>query len=105
MQSTQSTANRDFQTDDAPGVVYRTLCQNPGCGYRFDLKITPKNAGLLGGMMACPRCKRHGGMLKPSGRLGDKLFSAKLLFKAANVAYTPHHEEEDLLSEMASADI
>jgi len=99
-----STATRqEIRTDDAPGVIYRTVCQNPGCGFRFDLKITPKNAGLLSGTLECPRCKRHGGMLKPSGRLGDKLFAAKLMFKGANIAYVSHHEEEDLLSEMASA--
>jgi hypothetical protein len=91
-------------TDDMPGVVYRTVCQNPGCAYTFDLRITPKNAGLLSGTLACPRCKRHGGMLKPSGKLRDKLFSAKLVFKAANISYAPHYEEDDLVSEMASSD-
>ena len=103
MQTVASTSTRDVRSDDVPGVVYRTVCQNPGCGFSFDLKITPKNAGLLGGTLQCPRCKRHGGMLKPSGRLGDKLFAAKLNFKAANIAPPSHGEEEDSLSEMASS--
>ena len=102
-ESKMQTARNEIQNDDAPGVVYRTACQNPGCGFTFDLKITPKNAGLLSGTLPCPRCKRNGGMLKPAGRLADKLFSAKLMFKAANIAYVPHHEEDDLLSEMAGS--
>ena len=36
--------------------------------------------------MACPRCRRHGGMLKPQGRLGNKLLAAKLLYRATGVA-------------------
>jgi hypothetical protein len=32
------------------------------------------------------------------------LFSAKLVFKAANIAYVPRTEEDDLLSEMAGSD-
>jgi hypothetical protein len=88
--------------DNTPGIVYRTVCQNPGCGGTFDLKITPKNAGLLSGTLACPRCRRHGGMLKPAGRLGDKLYSAKLFFKAANIAYAPRSDEDDLVSEMGA---
>ncbi len=88
---------------EAAGVVYETVCQNPGCGNKFELRITPQNAGLLSGTIPCPRCRRHGGMLKPTGRLGDKRYSAKLLFKAANVTLTSHGEEEDLVSEMRTA--
>jgi hypothetical protein len=62
------------------GIVYRTVCRNPGCGFEFDLRITPENAGLLVGSMACPHCKRHGGQLKSQGRIIEKLFAAKLLF-------------------------
>ncbi len=40
----------------------------------FDLQITPQTASLLSGPIACPRCHRHGGMLKSQGRIGDKLF-------------------------------
>jgi hypothetical protein len=75
------------------GVVYRTACQNPGCGHSFDLRITPENAGLLSRMIACPRCHRHGGMLKSQGRIGNKLFSAKLVFRMTGVA--PRVDEDD----------
>ncbi len=77
------------------GVVYRTVCQNPGCGYAFDLRITPENAGLLSGPIACPRCRRHGGSLKPLGRIGDKVFAAKLMFRGTAVATESRAEEED----------
>src|ERR1700692_1177582 len=82
----QTPINTETKTGDRPGIVYRTLCQNPGCGASFDLRITPQNASLLSGTMACPRCRRHGGMLKPQGRLGNKLFAAKLLYRATGVA-------------------
>ena len=85
--------NQERKTE-APGVVYRTVCQNPGCGATFDLRITPENASLLSGMISCQRCRRQGGMLKPQGRLGNKLFAAKLQFRAANVAYNRADEEE-----------
>jgi hypothetical protein len=69
------------------GVVYRTICQNPGCGFEFDLKITPENAGLLGGTIACPRCRRHGGLLKREQKIGDRRFAAKLIFRGPGAAY------------------
>ena len=47
-------------------------------------------------MMACPRCRRHGGMLKPQGRLGNKLLAAKLLYRATGVATTLADEDEPL---------
>ncbi|MGH8011038.1 MAG: hypothetical protein ACREQ4_00900 [Candidatus Binataceae bacterium] len=78
------------------GVVYRTACQNPGCGHAFDLRITPENAGLLSGTMACPQCRRHGGMLKREVRLGDRLFSAKLVFRMTGVA--PRADEDEVYS-------
>ena len=86
---------------ETPGIVYRIACQNAGCGHIFDLRITPKQAGILASTMACPRCSRHGGMLKPSGRLGDKLFSAKLAFKLTGVGPTIPHEEGDLLTDIS----
>jgi hypothetical protein len=82
------------------GIVYRVVCHNPGCGHSFDLPITPKQAGILAGTIACPRCSRHGGMLKPSGRLGDKVFSAKLFFKLTGVGPSLSDEDGDLLSEL-----
>jgi hypothetical protein len=75
------------------GVVYRTVCQNPGCGHSFDLHITPQTASMLSGPIACPRCRRHGGMLKSQGRIGDKLFGAKLIYRMTGVA--PRPDEED----------
>jgi hypothetical protein len=75
------------------GIVYRTVCQNPGCGHSFELRITPVNAGLLSGTMPCPRCHRRGGMLKSQGRLGNKLFGAKLTFRLTGVAPLPDEDE------------
>jgi hypothetical protein len=81
------TSTHDAQhNNSAAGVVYRTACQNPGCGHTFDLRITPENASLLSGTMACPRCRRAGGMLKPQGRVAHKLFSAKLVYRLTGVA-------------------
>lgn len=79
------------------GVVYRTTCQNPGCGHTFELRITPENAGLLSGTIACPRCHRHGGVLKPQGRLADKVFGAKLIFRMTGIA--PRSDDDEMLSE------
>ena len=85
---TIATANKS-----QPGVVYRTVCQNPGCEHTFDLRITPHTASMLSGPIACPRCHRHGGMLKSQGRIGDKLFGAKLVYRLTGVA--PRPDEED----------
>ena len=76
-----SVSRNAFRTTGNQGIVYRTVCQNPGCGFKYDLRITPENASLLGGAMACPHCKRHGGQLKSQGRISEKLFAAKLLFR------------------------
>ncbi len=84
----------ETRNGNTKGVVYRTLCQNPGCGYAFDLRVTPETAGLLSGPIACPRCRRHGGSLKPLGRLADKLFAAKLMFRGTAVV-SERAEEED----------
>jgi hypothetical protein len=79
------------------GIVYRTACQNPGCSHVFDLQITPENASLLSGTVACPRCRRHGGMLKPQGRLGVRLFSAKLVYRMTGIG--PRPDEDDAYTE------
>jgi hypothetical protein len=81
------------------GIVYRTVCQNPGCAHTFDLNITPQTASMLSGTVACPRCRRHGGMLKPQGRIGDKLFAAKLVYRLTGVA--PRPDEDDVYAETA----
>ena len=93
---------RALNAKSLPGIVYRTTCQNPGCGHTFDLTITAQNAGLLSGTMACPRCRRHGGMLKPAGRIGDKLFGAKLMYRTVGVDYSSP-SEPDLLSDLAGS--
>jgi hypothetical protein len=95
----QVVATRHESNSAAQGVVYRTTCQNPGCGFKFDLRITPENAGLLGGTMPCPRCHRHGGMLKRDGRLGDRLFGAKLVFRSIGTTHGPSEDEGDALPE------
>ncbi len=95
----QASATRHEPNTGSQGVVYRTACQNPGCGCTFDLKITAENAGLLGGTMPCPRCRRRGGMLKRDGRLGDRLFAAKLVFRGIGAGHTSSDDEGDLFSE------
>ena len=95
-----ATSKHESRMTGGRGVVYRTVCQNPGCGFKFDLRITPENAGLLSGSIACPHCKRHGGFLKPQGRIGDKLFAAKLLFHLTGVGPV-RGEEDDLTSEFS----
>ena len=90
---TEAAANEPRKAKSDGGVVYRTTCQNPGCGHAFDLKITPDKASLLSGTIACPRCRRHGGMLKPQGRLGNKLFAAKLIFRMTGVA--PRSDDDE----------
>ena len=89
------TERHEPRVQNGRGVVYRTICQNPGCGFKFDLRITPENAGLLGATMACPRCRRPGGYLKSQGRIGDKLFAAKLLFRPTGVAAPTYNDDED----------
>jgi hypothetical protein len=38
--------------------------------------------------MACPHCKRRGGQLKSQGRVSEKLFAAKLLFRTTGAGAT-----------------
>jgi hypothetical protein len=64
-----------------------------GRGFKFDLNMTPENASLLGGSIACPHCKRHGGQLKSQRRISAKLFAAKLLFRGTGVG--PTRSEDD----------
>jgi hypothetical protein len=90
---TESIIQDNHKNKSEGGVVYRTTCQNSGCNHTFDLRVTPANASLLSGTMACPRCRRHGGMLKPQGRLGNKLFSAKLVFRLTGVV--PRFDEDE----------
>lgn len=95
IQKMQTAVSRnESKTTGSQGIVYRTICQNPGCGFKFDLRITPQNASLLSGTMACAHCKRHGGQLKSQGRIGEKLFAAKLLFRPTGVGPTRSDEDE-----------
>lgn len=75
------------------GISYRTVCLNPGCGFKFDLRITPENASLLCGSITCPHCKRHGGQLKSLGRISEKVFAAKLVFPTTRLAVTRVDDE------------
>jgi hypothetical protein len=97
---TESVTQENHSNKSEGGVVYRTTCQNPGCNHTFDLRITPANASMLSGTMACPRCRRHGGMLKPQGRLANKLFSAKLVFRLTGVAPRLDEDEPSDISEL-----
>lgn len=99
MQSATANRRHHVANGSRGGVVYRTVCENPGCGFRFDLRITPQNAGLLSGTIACPRCSRHGGTLKPEGRLGNKLFAAKLVFRTMGAGAHSRPDEEEALAE------
>ncbi len=94
---TQSTISAGRKAKPQSGIVYRTVCQNPGCGHTFDLQITPGNAQLLSGTVPCPRCRRHGGTLKSQGRIGDKLFAAKLVYRLTGIG--PRRDEDDLYAE------
>ena len=84
------------RTTVGQGIVYRTVCQNRGCGFKFDLKITPENTRLLSGSTTCPHCKRHGGQLKSQGRINEKLFAAKLLFRATGIGPTRSDDDETI---------
>jgi hypothetical protein len=81
-------SRQESGTTHSHGIVYRTVCRNPGCGFEFDLRITPANASILSGSMACPHCKRNGGQLKSQGRISEKLFAAKLLFRTTGTGAT-----------------
>ncbi len=96
-------ARQEPRGGNAKGVVYRTVCQNPGCGCTFDLRITPETVSLLSGPLACPRCRRHGGMLKPQGRIGDKLFGAKLVFRLTGVSESRANEDDELYETSAGS--
>jgi hypothetical protein len=81
-----STGVASKTSQNAPGVVFSASCQNPGCGNEFDLRLTPANAECLSRFIACPYCRRNGGLLKPQGRIGNRRFAAKLYFQPTGVA-------------------
>jgi hypothetical protein len=72
-----------IQYSSAPGegeAIYRTVCENPGCGHTFDLSFTRLNLGVLGSRIACPRCHRPGGALNRDQSIGDGVFLSRLMF-------------------------
>jgi hypothetical protein len=87
-------STKKTRTTASPGIVYRTVCQNRGCGFKFDLKITPENTRLLSGSTTCPHCRRHGGQLKSQGRISEKFFAAKLLFRPTGVGLARSDDDE-----------
>ena len=86
-------SRHESRTIDNAAIVYRTVCTNRGCEFKFDLRITPENVNVLAGLIACPHCKRHGGQLKSQGRIGEKIFSAKLFFGPTGIARTDNDDE------------
>src|SRR5262249_2356557 len=94
MQTHTTTSTKHESRSSSKGIVYRTTCYNPGCGFSFDLRITPETVGLLSGPIACPRSHRSGGSLKPQGRIGDKLFAAKLMFRAMGLSSAASDDDE-----------
>src|SRR5713101_8150478 len=89
----RAVSRHESRTAGNQGIVYRTVCRNPGCGFKFDLRITPENASILGDSMTCPHCKRHGGQLKSQGRISETLFAAKLLFRPTGVGPSRSDDE------------
>lgn len=87
-------SRNDSRTTGNQGIVYRTICGNPGCGFKFDLRVTPQNASFLSGSIACPHCKRNGGQLKPQGRISGNLFAAKLAFRPTGVGSSRIDDDE-----------
>ena len=95
----QTAMNTETKTAERPGIVYRTVCQNPGCGATFDLRITPQNAGLLSGDDGVSAMPQAWWDAEATRRLGNKLFAAKLLYRATGVASSRADEEEPLFGE------
>ncbi|MCL5045133.1 MAG: hypothetical protein M1336_07605 [Deltaproteobacteria bacterium] len=89
-------AAKTSASQSVSGITYRTVCQNPGCGYTFDLNVTPENASILSGTLGCPRCRRKGGMLRPQGRIGERLFAAQLVFRMTGLVGPADDEDETL---------
>jgi len=77
----RKTTEKDGRSPLLPLVIYKTRCENPGCGFDFNLRIGHANVGLLCRRLACPRCGRPGGLLKRVQRIADRIFSARLQFR------------------------
>ena len=77
----RTSKTRQKSSEPVGSVVFQTICQNPGCGNTFELRIMPRHTGALAGAVSCPRCRRPAGSLKSCGRLAPGVFAAKLVFK------------------------
>jgi hypothetical protein len=78
MKTTTRRRSKDRAADCA--IICKTVCGNPGCGFGFELTVNRANIGLLGRRLACPICRRPGGILQRMRRLGDRTFSSRLQF-------------------------
>jgi hypothetical protein len=54
-----SVSKNESRTTGDQGIVYLAVCQNPGCGFNFDLRITPENAKLSQRFDAMSALQRH----------------------------------------------
>ncbi len=76
------------------GVSYVVTCQNRGCGYTFEIRVTPSNVNVLASTLACPHCGRRGGVLERGERCGPRSFTARLVFKERPTLANPLDEED-----------
>lgn len=84
MKTTTRRRSKDRAADCA--IICKTVCGNPGCGFGFELTVNRANVGLLGQRLACPVCRRPGGILQRMRRLGARTFSSRLQFGQASPA-------------------
>lgn len=78
MKTTTRRRSKDRAADC--GIICKTVCGNPGCGFGFELTVNRANISLLGQRLACPVCRRPGGILQRMRRLGARTFSSRLQF-------------------------
>ena len=67
----QTVMSTETKTAERPGIMYRTVCQNPGCGATFDLRITPRErepAERHDGVPAMPQAWRDAQAAGPAGQ-------------------------------------
>jgi hypothetical protein len=77
----KTSKTRQKSSEPVGSVVFQTICQNPGCGNTFELRIMPRNTGVLASAVSCSHCRRPAGSLKTCGRLAPGVFAAKLVFR------------------------
>ena len=97
MQTTTTTKQKRYGTARASFIAPPAI--TPDADLPSICASRPEKVGLLERYrLPCPRCRRHGGSLKPQGRIGDKLFAAKLMFRSW--ASTPVTRRRGPLSDM-----